>query len=257
MLREQAEYFDRGVDENFELNRPHGESRFYRFLMRYKVRRAFQLLREPIHGKTVLVLCCGSGMDAEIIANQGAIVSGIDVSLGALKRARARSERYGTRYQLIRADAQSLPFGHETFDYSFVHDGLHHLPDPNAALAEMARVSRSGVLLVEPADAGLTNLAVRLGILPLKEEAGNVVLRLNPASVSSQLRSLGYGRQRSERYLVRYGHPPGRWWHLFDHTLAFEAAKAAFFVLGVRVFGRWGNKLVFVAERRVCDDVDD
>jgi ubiquinone/menaquinone biosynthesis C-methylase UbiE len=249
MLRDQADYFDRRVDEAFELNRPHGESRFYGFLMRYKVRRAIEMLREPIAGKSVLVLCCGSGMDAEIIANEGAVVTGIDVSLGALKRAHVRSERYGVRYQLIRADAQRLPFAHQEFDYSFVHDGLHHLADPGAALAEMARVSKNGVLLVEPADAGLTNLAVRLGLLPIKEEAGNLVLRLRPASVSKQLSSLGYGRQHSQRYLVRYGHPPGRWWRLLDHPLTFGVAKAAFLVLGVRIFGRWGNKLVFVAER--------
>jgi SAM-dependent methyltransferase len=61
-------------------------------------------------------------------------------------------------------DAQALPYEDMSFDFAFVSDGLHHCSRPHAALAEMYRVARHGIIVVESRDSMLVRLAVRLGL---------------------------------------------------------------------------------------------
>jgi SAM-dependent methyltransferase len=247
---EQADYYDHNVeDPEFEINRPHGESRLYRYLMDFKFSRVERLLSRPLRGSSVLVICCGSGMDAEYVVRAGASVVAMDISSGCLDRARIRADRYGVEYGLVKGDAENLPFENDAFDYGFVHDGLHHLTEPDRAIAELARVSRRGIMVTEPADAAITKLLIRLGIMQPFEEAGNFVVRFRSDRLESLCRSLGFDRIASSRYLVKYGHPPAPWWRRFDGGLPFLTARAGFWVTGVALFGRWGNKLAFVAER--------
>jgi SAM-dependent methyltransferase len=246
----QVDYYDHEVeDPEFEINRPHGESRLYRYLMDFKFERVIDLLGHPIHGSDVLVVCCGSGMDAEYAARRGARIVAMDISSGCLSRARVRAERYGVEYALVRGDAENLPFADDAFDYAFVHDGLHHLQAPHRAIAEMARVARRGIMITEPADANLTKLLIRAKVMKPYEEAGNDVVRFNPQVLEPLSRNLGFDRIASSRYLVKYGHPPARWWRNLDAEPLFQIARGAFLGLGLAVFGRWGNKLAFVAER--------
>jgi SAM-dependent methyltransferase len=246
----QADYYDHGVaDPEFEINRPHGESRLYSYLMDFKFARAADLLGRPLRGTSMLVICCGSGMDAEYAARSGASVVAMDISSGCLSRARVRAHRYGVRYALVKGDAENLPFRDGSFDYTFVHDGLHHLSEPEQAISEMARVARRGIMITEPADANLTKLLIRLRLMKPYEDAGNYVIRFQPRQLESLCRSLGFNRFASTRYLVKYGHPPAGWWRRLDATPLFELGRAAFWLLGVAVFGRWGNKMAFVAER--------
>jgi len=247
---EQADYYDHQVgDLEFEINRPHGESRLYRYLMDFKFSRVANLLSRPLHGTTVVDICCGSGMDAEYLVRAGAKVVALDISDGCLDRARVRAQRYGLSYDVVRGDAESLPFETGSFDYGFVHDGLHHLPQPERAIAELARVARRGIIVTEPADASITKLLIRLGVMQPYEEAGNFVIRFRSDRLETLCRSLGFDHIKSSRYLVKYGHPPAGWWRRFDSEVPFLAAQAGFQLLGVTLFGRWGNKLAFVAER--------
>jgi ubiquinone/menaquinone biosynthesis C-methylase UbiE len=247
---DQADYYDHNVeDPEFEINRPHGESRLYRYLMDFKFRQVIQLLGRSIQGSNVLIICCGSGMDAEYAARSGARVVAMDISGGCLARARVRAERYGVKYALVRGDAENLPFRDGSFDYAFVHDGLHHLPTPELAIAEMARVAQRGIMITEPADASLTKLLIRSRLMKPYEEAGNFVLRFHPHRLEPLCRSLGFDRIASSRYLVKYGHPPARWWHRLDAEALFQATRAVFWLFGVALLGRFGNKLAFVADR--------
>jgi len=247
---QQIAHYDHGViDRDFEINRPHGEARFYRFLMDFKFAAAVGLLSSTVRGTKVLVVCCGSGMDSEYLVQAGAEVVAMDISGGCLARAQVRANRYALSYALVRGDADNLPFSDGVFDYGFVHDGLHHLSDPYRALAELARVARRGLILTEPAHASLTTVLVRLRLAAQYEEAGNYVMRLERHRLESACKSLGFNRIVSTRYLVKYGHPPGRWWRVLDREPLFTLARAAFALFGVTLLGRWGNKLAFVAER--------
>jgi ubiquinone/menaquinone biosynthesis C-methylase UbiE len=246
----QADYYDHHVENpEFEINRPHGESRLYSYLMDFKFARVIQLLGRSLQGSNVLVVCSGSGMDAEYVVRAGGTVVAMDISSGCLDRARVRSVRYGVKYALVRGDAEHLPFRDGAFDYAFVHDGLHHLPTPELAIAEMARVARRGIMITEPADANVTKLLVRLRLMKPYEEAGNYVVRFQPSQLEPLCRSLGFDRLASSRYLVKYGHPPARWWRRLDGSPVFELSRATFLLFGVALFGRWGNKMAFVAAR--------
>jgi hypothetical protein len=112
----------------------------------------------------------------------------------------------------------------------------------------MARVARHGVLILEPARAALTRLAVRLGLAEEVEEAGNRVHRLVPAEVAAGLRAAGFSRVAWRRTLMYYPHAPYPWFRWFDSVPSFSLFRAGF--LGVNLLmGRWGNKLALAATR--------
>jgi ubiquinone/menaquinone biosynthesis C-methylase UbiE len=250
----QQNHYDHNIeDPEFEIARPRGTGRFYNFLMHYKVRRAVSLLGRDLDGSRVIVLCAGSGMDAELLLQYGPQVVCLDISPGALVRAAERARRYGLAYGLVAGDAECLPFPDGAFDYAFVHDGLHHLADPEAAISEMARVARCGVVITEPADAFLSAAAIRLGLISAVEPSGNRVFRLHPTGLRRILASLGMRQVRHRRYLVKYPHKPGRLFRLLDLPVVFPIAKLVFRLLGAGLLAGLGNKLALVAMRTTCE----
>jgi SAM-dependent methyltransferase len=236
----QAEHFDHAVAEEFETVRPHGTPRAHRWLLGQKLARAVAGL--PVLRQAIVVdACCGSGMDAEYLARRGARVLAVDISEGAALRARARARRFGLDYLVVVGDVEHLPVRTRAADVAFVHDGLHHLADPLRGVRELARVADRAVSITEPADAALTQVAVRLGLAANQEEAGNEVRRLRPAQVRRELEAAGFVA-RSERYLLYHGHEPGRPARLLSRPSLFPAFKACLGAVDV-VAGRWGNKL--------------
>src|SRR5260221_3683721 len=109
----------------------------------------------------------------------------------------------------------------------------------------MARVSRRGLLITEPAEAWLTWLATRLHIITEREDSGNEVRRIDPSVLMPLTASLGYPTNRFKRYLVKYQHQPGRLSRWLDSPGFYPLATLAFNFLGVGVFGRFGNKIAF------------
>ena len=89
--------------------------------------------------KRMLVVGCGSGSEAATLGKElGAHVIGIDLKDNFDYEAAAQVE-------LRVADATSLPFEDECFDFVYSYHALEHIPDFRQALREMRRVlSRSG-----------------------------------------------------------------------------------------------------------------
>lgn len=246
----QAEHFDRLDEEAFETVRPHGTPRLYRFLLGEKFRRALSPIKAQVAGTSALTVCGGSGMDAEYLSRVGARVISSDLSLGAATRAKARSERYDLGIQPVVADVEHLPYANQSVDLVVVHDGLHHLDDPYNGLAEMSRVARRWVVVTEPAAAAITRLAVRLGLALETEEAGNRVARLEPSRVAEYLRGRGFRVLRAQRYAMYYPHHPGVVFWLLSLPLIFPVVRQSWRVANA-IVGRFGNKMVVVAERAV------
>jgi SAM-dependent methyltransferase len=88
----------------------------------------------------VLDVATGPGYVAERAAARGARVVGIDLAEGMLELARQRL----TGVELLRADAEDLPFDDASFDAVTGGFVINHLPDPQRALAEATRVLLSG-----------------------------------------------------------------------------------------------------------------
>ena len=242
----QVEFYA-SLDAEEEIERPRNYPRPVRFLLEEKLRRALVLL-EPIASTDALCVCGGSGMDAEWLARLGIRPTILDLSPQALTRARIRAARHGFEVTLVRGDAARLPFSDRSFGMALVHDGLHHLHDPYRALDEIARVAHHELVVMEPAHATLTRLAVALGLAAEVEPAGNVVRRLSAACCRARIQARGWRHVRSARDLVYY-----QPWTFGSYRLANRTPIFAAFVLIYRLLnlavGRWGNSLKVVARR--------
>lgn len=89
-------------------------------------------------GMRVLDVACGPGYVGEAAARAGATVTGLDFSPAMVELARARAPQLEFRV----GDAQALPFADRAFDAVTMNFGLLHLPHPERALLEAARVLR-------------------------------------------------------------------------------------------------------------------
>jgi SAM-dependent methyltransferase len=67
-------------------------------------------------------------------------------------------------------NAESMSFQDRSFDYAFCKESYHHFPRPMIALYEMLRISRKGVILIEPNDR-LHSILRRL-VAPIKRALG-------------------------------------------------------------------------------------
>jgi SAM-dependent methyltransferase len=71
-----------------------------------------------------------------------------DISPGMVRTLATNADRLGLTVRAARADAESLPFGDDSFDLVLGHAVLHHLPDLERAFEEFARVLRPGGRIV-------------------------------------------------------------------------------------------------------------
>lgn len=107
-------------------------------------RRAVTELVAAAAGEVVLDLAAGTGTSTAPLQRAGAVAVACDFSLGMLRTGRRR--RPSLRF--VAGDATALPFRDASFDAVTMSFGLRNVADPRAALAEMARVTRSGGRLV-------------------------------------------------------------------------------------------------------------
>jgi ubiquinone/menaquinone biosynthesis C-methylase UbiE len=95
-------------------------------------------------GKDVLECGCGTGLILDRVRAFARNAHGIDLSPGMLERARARG------LDVREGSVTSLPFDDASFDVTCSFKVLAHVPEIERALAEMARVTRpGGVVLAE------------------------------------------------------------------------------------------------------------
>jgi ubiquinone/menaquinone biosynthesis C-methylase UbiE len=95
-------------------------------------------------GKDVLEIGCGSGVHTRLLAAAGANVTAIDLTPTAVELTTKRLALAGLSADVREADAESLAFADQCFDFVWSWGVIHHSADTNRALAEMARVLRSG-----------------------------------------------------------------------------------------------------------------
>jgi ubiquinone/menaquinone biosynthesis C-methylase UbiE len=85
----------------------------------------------------------GSGALAFALAPHVREVVGIDLVPELLDQARKRAERVPNA-SFVEGDATKLPFEYGSFDLAGSLRTLHHIPRPELAMAELARVTRPG-----------------------------------------------------------------------------------------------------------------
>jgi demethylmenaquinone methyltransferase / 2-methoxy-6-polyprenyl-1,4-benzoquinol methylase len=99
-------------------------------------------------GDRVLDVATGTGMVATaLVRRYGCSVVGLDQSPDMLAGARAKLDadpRLAAQIELVRGEAESLPFEDSEFDHLTFTYLLRYVDDPGATLSELARVVKPG-----------------------------------------------------------------------------------------------------------------
>lgn len=103
--------------------------------------RATSLAHLPAAPGRVLIDGVGTGLDLPLLPPQHHYV-GLDLTAAMLARARPRAGHLD--FRAVQGDAQRLPFDDAAFDHAVLHLILAVVPNPNACLAEVARVVKPG-----------------------------------------------------------------------------------------------------------------
>ena len=96
------------------------------------------------HADRVLDVGCGTGSLASALAVNPDIrgVHGVDFSPAYIEHAKHKNSDSRIQFQV--GDACALPFGDRHFDHTFSMLVLQFIPDPQKAISEMRRVTRTG-----------------------------------------------------------------------------------------------------------------
>jgi SAM-dependent methyltransferase len=111
---------------------------------------SMRAVAEVPEGGTIVDCPCGAGPALRALdPERGVRYIGADLSPAMLRRIRRRAADRGiTGLELHQADATDLPLKDDSADLFLSYWGLHCFDDPVAAVAEMARVTKSGGRLV-------------------------------------------------------------------------------------------------------------
>jgi SAM-dependent methyltransferase len=158
----------------------------------------------PMPDDRVLDVACGGGSTTLALATVTSGAVGIDLTPAMIERARAlQAERGVANVEWRVGDVLPLPFEDASFSLVVSRAAFHHMTDPRAVLAEMARVCAPGgrlaVMDLTPADA--------------KAEAFNRIERLrDPSHVRAlkqdELRALGEGLGLVETHAIALENRP-------------------------------------------------
>lgn len=103
------------------------------------------LTAQNLAGKRVLVVGCGFGSDALLLAKLGADVYAFDLSPESLAIARALANREGLSISFEEMPAETLKYANDFFDCIVARDILHHVDIPRA-MSEIRRVAKPGAI---------------------------------------------------------------------------------------------------------------
>lgn len=134
-----------------ELDKPVLDAITVRLEARRKDKRYMSMLREYLdliplaEKKNVLVLGCGTGVEIRELFQRedfNGVVTAVDISNHLVEFGKScfSEERIGDKTQWLVADAAATGLPADCFDLVISHTLISHVQDPNAVLAEIARV---------------------------------------------------------------------------------------------------------------------
>ena len=105
-------------------------------------------------GETVVDVCCGTGIQSQLMAHSAARVLGVDVAWRQILDARWHvvHSRYRTRVGFLVGAAEALPLRTGGTDVAICLCAIEHVRQPREALGEIWRILRPGGRLCITAD---------------------------------------------------------------------------------------------------------
>ncbi|MBX6388918.1 MAG: class I SAM-dependent methyltransferase [Frankia sp.] len=169
------------------------------FTRRRKARKLIAVIahflgRERLDGLRVLDIGCSAGFICDELAAAGASVTGVDIDVCGLRRARSR---FGGRARFVHADGLALPLPDASFDVVVLNHIYEHVVDADALLAEARRV-------LTPDGVAYLGLGNRLGIIEPHHRLP-LLSWLPRLLADGYLRLTGRGEFYYERYRTRRG----------------------------------------------------
>lgn len=136
--------------------------------------------------RTWLTIGDGAGYDAwrMKLAGFGDVLA---TDLDDAVLARSKASGFIDKYQV--ENAERLSFADNSFDFILCKEALHHMSRPYAAIYEMFRVARYGVVVIEPQDAWVDFPCATYDTTPRYEEVGNFVYVFS----TRELEKIAYG----------------------------------------------------------------
>jgi demethylmenaquinone methyltransferase/2-methoxy-6-polyprenyl-1,4-benzoquinol methylase len=173
-------------------------------------------LAGPAPGSRAVDLATGTGDIAFRLADAGARVSGLDVTLRMIELARRKTVERDTRPHHVPAflvgDMVGLPFAAESFDIATAGYGLRNVPDLAAALDEIHRVLKHGGIALSLDFNRPSNALVRAAYLAYLNLVGGLLgwilhrdadtYRYIPASIRKYPGAKGVARMFEDRGFV-------------------------------------------------------
>jgi SAM-dependent methyltransferase len=99
---------------------------------------------DPKPGEHILDVATGTGWTSRLVARRGAAVVGVDIASDLIAAARAKALDEGLAIEYRTGDAEALPFDDGEFDAVVSTVGVMFVSRPEAAAAELARVTKPG-----------------------------------------------------------------------------------------------------------------
>lgn len=136
------EYWEKATPMKFkEEHWSYEKKRLFRYGLQHYMMEVFDW--DGWRGKRVLEVGCGSGIDAVEFAQNGAMVTAVDITKGAVEATSELAKEAGVKLTAFRIDEEkALPFKDHTFDCIYSYGVLHHIPNVARVLQDMYRVLR-------------------------------------------------------------------------------------------------------------------
>jgi ubiquinone/menaquinone biosynthesis C-methylase UbiE len=146
-------------------------------LINYNTKRTWLTIGDGRYGSDGIIL--------KTLGTKNITCSDISIKLLALVKRKKFIKNYSKQ------NAENLKFKSSSFDYVFCKESFHHFSKPYLVLYEMFRVSKKGVILIEPSDKiiekGLFNFIYRIIRFFMNqtnsgdgfEEVGNYVYKIS------------------------------------------------------------------------------
>ena len=194
----------------------------------------------------VLVGCGGVGGEGTFLRKAGfPQVTVADYSEGLIRYMRVRDQQLGG----VVANTERLPFAADSFDLVLVQDGIHHLKIPPLGVAEMLRVARRAIIVIEPHEGVAAKLIGTKVEKDVETGALNFVFRWNGWLFQQVVASYWVGQGFHAEVMRFWDHSTAmlrlfRW--LPGETARLRAIQATYWLLK-NFFGWAGNMFVGMA----------